>query len=501
MNNDDVGFEPEEEWQEHIDEWYSKNWDTDDSDSESDEDDHPPEELYLAMKYVQLLYPNTAKYPSTLPHTTPKEKVKTIYAPGDGYTAGLGANMRDDVFWDAGYAWYGGCGRYKFAFPERLRDHSGWKDFQGDEQRRTNFGACAGHTIPAITKYQINLGENLDAHQFKAIGNPHIAVLTAGLWDFGFRNLINDCILGPLGTANCDNTLNDIEGKLNDEHKDENKKQFKRLLAHLVVGGRLATDLEKPEEFQVFVGTYIPPFAETGDDHPCKDVSWNLWGDTIKLHKEFRGRVNAMVNNVNTIIKESADEFKKWGVFYVDSYNEEFKKKNALFCDKVDNVDGWDNYPLQYAFRQNIGNQTRLWSGWSDWTDRGKDGHYQGNPHPIVEREGLEADKTFVTRGREQLMKDMGLSDSEREDLVKGKKNLPDLMNPKITDEREKINDVKALQLFFSRLEPSDDGDVNAIRGLFREDMYLRAFHPKGEAVDWMANSFFKVITDNREKP
>lgn len=46
-----------------------------------------------------------------------------------------------------------GCCRYAKAWPERLRDHSGWGQLQGDGYRRNNFGV--GDIKAFISRYDL----------------------------------------------------------------------------------------------------------------------------------------------------------------------------------------------------------------------------------------------------------------------------------------------------------------------------------------------------------
>lgn len=78
-----------------------------------------------------------------IPHTRPNQYLKTIWSPGDSFTAGIGSNGNGDWFKDSGTMNDKGCSRYGKAWSEQLRDHPSWGEVQGDGYRRNNFGVCA----------------------------------------------------------------------------------------------------------------------------------------------------------------------------------------------------------------------------------------------------------------------------------------------------------------------------------------------------------------------
>jgi hypothetical protein len=283
---DDGLLPPAEDWKAYVDIW--KDW------------TEPPESLYHYMLYVQSYYRNIEEYPTLDDYQIPNENVREIVSPGDSYTAGIGSNGKEDHFQDSGTFAEGKCGRYKKGWPEQLRDHaqptikklsnaprsakerqakntlnfelseglalvaravtsSGWKDLQLDGHRQNNFGACSGHVISQIKELQLGLGDPVDG-QFKAIGKPQIAVLTAGGNDFLFADVILKCVLRlyGVGSGNCENTLKEIEDKIS--KRDEAIKMYQDLFAHLIVAGRLAKGATNPAEFQVYIGAYIPFF-------------------------------------------------------------------------------------------------------------------------------------------------------------------------------------------------------------------------------------------------
>jgi lysophospholipase L1-like esterase len=211
------------------------------------------------MLYVQSYYREITEYPTLNDYKIPNEYVREITSPGDSYTVGIGSNGKDDHFSDSCWFADGKCGRYKKGWPEQLRDHSGWKDLQNDGDRQNNYGACSGHVIDQIEKQQLSLGEPKEG-QFKAIGKPQLIVLTAGGNDFLFGDVVLKCILRIYGglSGNCEKTIKSIEDKIT--KRDEAIKLYQGLFSHIIVAGRLSKGATNPEEFQVYIGAYIPFF-------------------------------------------------------------------------------------------------------------------------------------------------------------------------------------------------------------------------------------------------
>jgi hypothetical protein len=140
-------------------------------------DKRPPQTLIDAFK-------NKPDGELTLdPYKSPNEYVRTIFSPGDSYTAGIESNGNIDHYRDSGNMNSGGCSRYAKAWPEQLREHPGWDELQGSGYRRNNFGACSGALMKDVMEKQLEPGQNDDNDQYKKIGKddwaPQLAVLTA----------------------------------------------------------------------------------------------------------------------------------------------------------------------------------------------------------------------------------------------------------------------------------------------------------------------------------
>ncbi|KAF2191611.1 hypothetical protein K469DRAFT_809224 [Zopfia rhizophila CBS 207.26] len=315
-------------------------------------------------------------------------------------------------------------------------------------------------------KNQLSPGPNRDEDQFKMIGTPQIAVLTAGGNDFNFGGVVQKCILGVTGTGSCEKTLKDIEDKLQGTKRDESKAKYRELFSRLIVAGRVTKGANPPESFQVYIGTYIPFF--NAKDDVCDDVSWNMWSSAIKLDKTFRKRLNDMVEGVNSIITEAADEMKEWGVYYVNGYQRVFD--GHRWCDPVlHTFDKWDeNYDKKYHSK--------------DWQDLGSQTCYGG---PISD----EPATALATNNTQSVLEILIPDADQRAKVEKGEADPGEFSDAFKDNESLKaaLNDIQ-----------SNNPNVKKIPFL-TDDSWFRIWHPKGNALKEMANGFFETIKEQRK--
>jgi lysophospholipase L1-like esterase len=118
------------------------------------------------------------------PYTAPTQKLTTILAIGDSYTAGEGANGVRDYIKSSG-----NCNRYKASWPLKLAADPAWNDFNGGQPDLV-FGACAGAKMGGLVERQLEQGKPDGGREYTRIGKPEIGVMMIGGNDAGFFEYI-----------------------------------------------------------------------------------------------------------------------------------------------------------------------------------------------------------------------------------------------------------------------------------------------------------------------
>jgi hypothetical protein len=203
--------------------------------------------------------------------------------------------------------------------------------------------------------------------------------------------------------------LKDAEAKLAD--KDKLKAQYHTLYASVLAAGRKASKdadgkggANPPETFQLFHGTYVPFFNE--DTEFCNKITWSYVFNGQEFTHERRKRLNDLARVLNDVIKEAADEYKSWGVFWVDAHIEKFK--GHLFCDEVPGnqpIPGWpdQDYNQIYSYHQCIGPWTWFWSLRSPWSDNYEGPDNRPWPHDPYDPDNGETDARNITSNPDSI--------------------------------------------------------------------------------------------------
>jgi hypothetical protein len=266
--------------------------------------------------------------------------------------------------------------------------------------------------------------------------------------------------------------------RLNDEaERQKLKEDYHALYADIIVAGRIALAAggpNKPANFQLFHGTYIPFFDD--EDDVCDEISWYLIGAAYRrlLTRDFRKKLNKLAVDLNKVIREAADEYKKYGVFWVDSYVDKFKEHR--FCSPTGFGRDFDLVYHSNKF-QDDGDRTWFWSIQSRYRN--------GDEGPHLDQTDWTGRSTpNVTQA---ILDHLNIDKAGQDKLAQG---APwDQISPALKDE-------EAFETAISDLEVKDnDGEV--IINL--NDGFNRVFHPKGTALDVIANGFFDTIVAQRD--
>jgi hypothetical protein len=171
--------------------------------------------------------------------------------------------------------------------------------------------------------------------------------------------------------------LSDVEHQLHDEEERRwLKEDYHSLDGDIIVAGRLALAAggpAKPSTFQLFQGLYVPFFDD--EDDVCNTVDWSFFGCCAFPHpltQDLRKRMNKLVLDLNILIREAVDEYKPYGVFWVDSYIDQFK--DHRFCSPTGLGHNADIF-YHDGEVQDYGNRTWFWSIMSPYEDG-----YEGTP-------------------------------------------------------------------------------------------------------------------------
>ncbi|KAG4425337.1 hypothetical protein IFR04_001487 [Cadophora malorum] len=228
----------------------------------------------------------------------------SFYALGDSYSAGIGANcswVTDD------YDPTGSCLKCKGAYPYQIIEianssastsrssphqtpetKSNSSPENGNETQVYHLG-CTGASISDI----LTVGWDNRTSQLElmseAISRGEIgtwATLSVGGNDVGFANVVADCVM--LNTASCESSLNATEAKVRDPN----------LVAQLVETYLSILEIAPVQDFTLIVTSYARFFNEVTEE--C-DEHFFIRGRY--LTREFRGRLNRMIEGLNTLIR------------------------------------------------------------------------------------------------------------------------------------------------------------------------------------------------------
>jgi hypothetical protein len=356
-----------------------------------------------------------------------------------------------------------------------------------------------------LREKQLKQGDPVDTEKndYTPIGKPQIAVLTISGNDVLFSKVINDCVyrLWILGKMKgCDQRLREVEGMIDSTNF---KNDILNTYLSIVAAGRCAGGANPMASFQVFVGKreifnigkaisdthIIGGYVGLWNHHdePCDHVYWNYigWGLTYKqwLTRSLRKRMNDLVDKLNRVVKEAAEELKPYGVFYVEGYNDGFMGRR--FCEHYKH-----NCIHHRAFQDRNG-ENGFWSyksrafrgdeGWPaericDWDLISLE---NGNPPELAEEEDL-------------LLRDISevLVPNEED-----RKKLSDELGPwNVTEgDWDQYDDIFEALL--------DRGQHDPMKAKSVWDKYFRLFHPKASGYAYFADKWMEAIKANRDDP
>jgi hypothetical protein len=209
------------------------------------------------------------------------------------------------------------------------------------------------------------------------------------------------------------------------------------------------------------------------DDTACDDVDWNLFSNTYKLTRELRKRMNSLVLSLNDIIREAADEYKEYGVFWVDSYHKAFD--GHRFCDPTGYSEEY-NKRYHNGITADKGSQTWFWSLNSGWTDDN-----EGPDHPLWD--DIQSPETGPNVS--QAILDHLIPDKTQQAQI-SEQSPPGKFNNAFNDGDAFNQAIKDLTV--------KDGDVE----INLNDGWNRVFHPKGRGLTAFRDGFFETIKTNR---
>jgi len=224
------------------------------------------------------------------------------------------------------------------------------------------------------------------------------------------------------------------------------------------------------------------------DDDQCDGVYWNIlrWGVTYRqyLTRDLRKRFNLLVDSLNKVIKEAANELQPFGVFHVDGYNDSFKGQR--FCERY----GLDC--VHWRELQDANDENAFWSYQST-----KPAFYGAGP-----RRGGPLAKDICHRNG----KDPWVSNVDEDVILK---NLSEILVPN-EQERAKLSDVLGpwdvspgkwdqYEDIYEAIR--DRGQYDPQRAHDLDVGLERIFHPKGPGYTYFADKWMEVIKANRDDP
>jgi len=222
---------------------------------------------------------------------------------------------------------------------------------------------------------------------------------------------------------------------------------------HAVKAGREAGGAEPRESFQLYVPGYISFFNQ--DNPECDGVDWRYWttfGNKIPLTVELRKRLNRLVDEVNDIIKVSAEELGRMGVIFVDGLQEAYN--GHRYCEPG------------HTFQEMTDAETWFWTRYSNVASDAED--QKGSSVDEAEQQLLD----FVFPGEGKLVAQV--ADSP----------------PWEWPGAEKYPTFESLMQAINIAEVTAQANVPF--------NFLRSFHPKGSAYTAHSDLIMGVIADNR---
>ncbi|KAM7215674.1 SGNH hydrolase-type esterase domain containing protein [Rhypophila decipiens] len=383
-------------------------------------------------------------------YTRPNQKVTEFITLGDSYTAGTGSNGDKEKVGGAAV-------RGKRAYPFHMRDDTdSWEFINGDSTvPRLTFSAFTGDTSVELITQQLKPGgykdNNWDQARDIPFGHPQLGVLTIGGNDAKLSTILNDCIYRAWRPGNCDDTLNSLEAEIQNGHL---KEKISLAMYKAAEAGRHGGGAEPREAFQLYVPGYIAFFNH--DNPECDSVDWKWWthlGDPVPLTVDLRKRLNQLVEEVNTLIKDAASDLGRMGVIFVDGLQREYD--GHRYCEP-----GHTSQEMTDA---------EVWF-WSRYSKTDSDQEDVGGSS--VEQELLD----FVFPGAGHVAASIAEGSPP----------------PWEWEGADKYPDFESLLRAMAQAE----GDVN----IQAETPFnlLRSFHPKGTAYQKHAELLLAAIADNR---
>lgn len=119
----------------------------------------------------------SAHVPTYTPRTTATRDITDWLAIGDSFSAGISADVPDDVLnWS--------CSRFSKSYPNQMNENP---RFPGHLTSRTFvFGACSGGKMQDVIDHQIQLGTPVLTENYPKIGKPQIGTVSIGGNDLKF---------------------------------------------------------------------------------------------------------------------------------------------------------------------------------------------------------------------------------------------------------------------------------------------------------------------------
>lgn len=181
-----------------------------------------------------------------------------------------------------------------------------------------------------------------------------------------------------------------------------------------------------------------------------------------------------MAIDLNQVIREAADEYKEYGVFWVDSYIDKFK--DHRFCSPTGLGRDYDS-EYHSNYNQDKGSHTWFWGMSSGYSD-GDEGP------PFDQIDMLNQTTPNVTK---IIFEHLKIDETGQAKLAQG------LSGEHISPA---FKDLETFEKAISDIEVKDNNGKVVIN---LNDGWNRVFHPKGTALEVIANSFFDVIVEQRD--
>ncbi|KAL9622611.1 MAG: hypothetical protein Q9160_003108 [Pyrenula sp. 1 TL-2023] len=199
--------------------------------------------------------------------------IKTYYAIGDSYAAGIGAGDALNGPGDSG------CSRYNQAYPVQLNS--------GLETSKFNFLACSGAKATELKDSQIkNIPDN----------SADLITVSAGGNDVGFENILRNCVYTTTTQKACDTALDDGENAVKKLRNDVDT-MLQDLSPKLTQNG-------------VIIYTLYAKFWNDEENY-CDKQTWAYWDPAgtgivgLKLSHQNRQAMNKLTDDVNTALNSA----------------------------------------------------------------------------------------------------------------------------------------------------------------------------------------------------